>query len=443
MILTILFSSTLLLGNPSWDHASSGAYAVNSKTGEVVMDESSDKSLIPASCIKAITTAAALQILGPDMRFQTDLEYDGTIDSAGTLHGNLYIRGGGDPCLGSDRIEGVLSWDKQIVLWADAVQKLGIKQIEGEVIGDSSRWEKAMAVQNWMWGDLGNYYGAGASALTFHENLYTLTFKPGKEGEKTEILRLDPPVAGLKVENEVTTGAVGSGDQACIYGSEYSMVQYVRGTVPAGVEEFSIKGAIPDPANFCCHLLLKALETKGITILQKKMDSGKRTVFHTTYSPTVKEIVYWTNQKSINLYAEHLLKKMGEVVFHEGSTRAGIKAVTDFWRSQQVNLDGFNMDDGSGLSRKNLVTAKQFVAILSQVQKTDVFPIFLQSLPEVADHVKAKDGGMSLVRCYVGYADDVVFATLVNQCLDPDLRKKMKDFVSELRVCPQTANSLN
>src|ERR1700693_2764572 len=129
MIFTILCTSALLLGNPSWDHASVSAYAVNTKTGEVVMDENSDKSLMPASCIKAITTAAALQILGPETRFQTDLEYDGVIDNSGTLHGNLFIHGGGDPCLGSNRIEGSLSWDKQIDAWVEAVQKLGIRKI--------------------------------------------------------------------------------------------------------------------------------------------------------------------------------------------------------------------------------------------------------------------------------------------------------------------------
>ncbi len=433
MILTIL-CSTLLLGNPSWDHASVSAYAVNTKTGEVVMDENSDKSLVPASCVKAITTAAALQILGPETRFQTDLEHDGVIDSAGILHGNLYIHGGGDPCLGSNRIEGCLSWNEQIDAWVDAVQKLGVRKIEGEVIADSTRWEKALAAPSWIWEDLGNYYGAGACALTFHENLYTLTFKPGKEREKTTVLRIDPFIEGLTVENEVTTGPVGSGDQACIYGSEYSMVQHVRGTVPAGVEEFSIKGAIPDPAKFCQQLLSKALEAKEIIIEHQKKDDGKRTVFHTTYSPTVKEIVYWTNQKSINLHAEHLLKKMGEVVFKEGSTKAGIKAVTDFWRSKKIDLEGFNMADGSGLSRKNLMTAKQFVSILSQVKKTEVFPLFMQSLVQVADHVKAKDGFMSHVRGYVGYSDDVIFATLVNQCLDPKMSKKMKEFISEISL---------
>jgi D-alanyl-D-alanine carboxypeptidase/D-alanyl-D-alanine-endopeptidase (penicillin-binding protein 4) len=444
MILTLFLSTTLLFRgmDSSWDHASASAYAVNTETGEVVMDESSEKSLMPASCIKTITTAAALQILGPEMRFQTDLEYDGVLDNSGTLHGNLYIRGGGDPCLGSDRIKGSLSWEKQIESWVNAVQKLGVKKIEGEVVADATLWEKALAPPSWLWEDLGNYYGAGACALSFHENSYTLTFKPGLEvGDKTTISDQDLKIATLTVENEVTTGPVGSGDNACIYGSEYSTIQYVRGTIPAGVEKFSIRGSIPDPASLCGNLLSKALEAKGISIQHEKRGDGKRNVFHTTFSPMVKEIVFWTNQKSINLFAEHLLKKMGEVVFKEGSTKAGIKAVTNFWRSKKIDLEGFNMADGSGLSRKNLVTAKQFVSILSQIKETVSFPDFMQSLPEESEHVKAKSGGMSLVKGYVGYADDVVFAILVNQCLDPELSKKMKSFLSEFTLTQPAARA--
>jgi len=431
------FANALVIGDPSWDKASVSAYAVNTKTGEVVVDQQSDKSMVPASCVKAITTAVALQILGSEMRFQTDLEYDGVIEK-GTLKGNLYIHGGGDPCLGSGRIEGSLAWDKQIDVWVEAIQKLGVKKIEGEVIGDASRWEKALAPSSWQWGDLGNYFGAGACALSFHENSYTLTFKPGKEGEPAKIVRQEPEVPRLVIHNEITTGPVGSGDQAWIYGSEYSMMQYVRGTVPAGVETFSIKGSIPDPAKICGCLLEKALEKRGITVLHKKREDGKRTVFHTTHSPTVKEIVYLTNQKSINLYAEHLLKKMGEVVFKEGSTEAGIRAVTEFLRSKQIDLEGFHLEDGSGLSRKNLVTAKQFVAILSQIKKTEAFPNFMESLVQVAGHVKAKDGWMTQIRGYVGYANELVFAMIVNQCLDPQLPKKMKALVAELTQYEKT-----
>jgi D-alanyl-D-alanine carboxypeptidase/D-alanyl-D-alanine-endopeptidase (penicillin-binding protein 4) len=315
-----------------------------------------------------------------------------------------------------------------------AVQKLGIQQIEGKIIGDISRWEKALAVPSWSWEDLGNYYGAGASALSFHENYYALFFQPGKAvGENATILRLDPAISTLVFQNEVKTGAVGSGDRACIYGSEFSPVHDVRGTIPLGSEEFAIKGSIPDPAAFCVSSLTQKLQAKGIVIQQKSVpERDQRVVFHTTYSPTIKEIVHWTNQQSINLYAEHLLKKMGEVVFSEGSTTAGIKAVTDFWRSQNIDLGGFNMADGSGLSRKNLITAKQLVSILLKMKKSELFPIFLKSLPEQNDRVRAKSGSMSLIKSYAGYTDKVAFAILVNQSLDPEVNKKINLFLSQL-----------
>ena len=142
------------------DHAFVSVYAVRCDPHEVLIEQNSDTSVIPASCMKMVTTAAALHLLDPESRFVTLLEYDGYIDEEKTLHGNLYIRGGGDPCLGSDRIAGVLSWAKQIEVWKDAVKELGIRKIEGNVIGDASKWEKALAVPSWTWEDLGNYYGA-------------------------------------------------------------------------------------------------------------------------------------------------------------------------------------------------------------------------------------------------------------------------------------------
>jgi D-alanyl-D-alanine carboxypeptidase/D-alanyl-D-alanine-endopeptidase (penicillin-binding protein 4) len=346
------------LFSDAWDHASVSAYAVHMETGEVLIDENSNKSLIPASCLKVVTTAAALHILGPESKFQTDLTIDGTIEE-GELKGNLIIVGGGDPCLGSGA-----SWGKQIETWVEAVQKKGIKKIEGKVIGDASLWEKALAAPSWEWEDLGNYYGAGACALTFHENNYAVFFKPGKkEGEEAAILRTEPAIATISMQNEVKTGPIGSGDRACIYGSEFSPVQHLRGTIPLGVNEFSIKGAIPDPAAFCAHLLKTALQKKGITVNDQALPQGKnRTILHTTYSPSIKEIVHQTNQKSVNLYAEHLMKKIGQSVLKEGSTSAGAKAIADYWSKQKIDLEGFNMVDGSGLSRKNLVTAKQMVS---------------------------------------------------------------------------------
>jgi serine-type D-Ala-D-Ala carboxypeptidase/endopeptidase (penicillin-binding protein 4) len=416
------------------EHATVGIYAVDSVTREVVAEKNSDLSLIPCSCLKLVTTAAALQILGAETRFETHLEYSGPIDANHILHGNLYIRGGGDPCLGSDRILGSLSWGKQIAAWADAVEALGISHIEGKLIGDASRWEKALAVPSWSWEDLGNYYGAGACALSFHENCYSLVFKPSeKVGDPASILRTDPPMPGGFFHNEVKTGPAGSGDNAWIFGSEYALSQFIRGTIPAAVSEFEIRGAIPDPAAYAASLLSRELEARGIQIDGGEKPEGKRVSFHVTLSPTVGEIVHWTNQKSINLYAEHLLKKMGERVYNEGSTEAGIKAVTAFWQAQGIDLDGFNMVDGSGNSRKNLVTATQFVQILLKMKTSPLFPTFLDSLTAPKGAIRAKRGSMSLAKGWAGYAGDTVFAIFLNQCTNSKMMDEtIESFLSKI-----------
>ena len=161
-------------------------------------------------------------------------------------------------------------------------------------------WEKALAVPSWAWEDLGNYYGAGASALTFHENYYTLFFEPGKEvGEEATIVRTEPGGLKLNFRNEVKTGPIGSGDGACIYGSEFCTPLFVRGTIPAGVDEFAIKGAIPDPATYCAELLAAELQERGIVVGNKNItEKSARVLLQTTYSPTVGEIIHWANQKS-------------------------------------------------------------------------------------------------------------------------------------------------
>jgi len=413
--LFLIFCTTALFGV---EHASVSAYALNMKTGKVLIDENSEKSLVPASCMKVVTTAAALEILGPESRFQTHLESDGKVEN-GVLQGNLVILGGGDPCLGS-------AWQSQIETWVSAVCAHGIKKIEGKVIGDASRWEKALAVPSWQWEDIGNYYGAGACALSFHENCYTLFFKPGKkEGDEASVTRTEPAVLNFDLQNEVKTGPIGSGDRASIYGTEFSQVQHLRGTIPLGVKEFAIKGAIPDPATFCAQLLSQALQKRGIEVADRQVARGsQRAILHTTDSPSLREIVYRTNQKSVNLYAEHLLKRIGEVVLKEGSTVAGTQAVTQFWKTKQIDLDGFNMVDGSGLSRKNLVTAKQLVAILQEMKKSENFPLLLESFPKRVEGVRAKSGSMSLHRSYAGYAGDIAFAIIINGCTDS---KKMKE----------------
>lgn len=384
-------------------------YAVDRKSGLVVIDEQSEMGMTPASCLKVLTTGAALHLLGEQYVFTTTLEFDGEIQE-GVLQGNIYIRGGGDPCLGAK------DWEGQLQIWGQAIKDMGIRKVQGRVISDATAWETALAAPGWAWDDLGNYYGAGASALSFHENSYTLTLKPSNVGGAVAICSTVPPQFNLDLHNELTTGPVGSGDLACIYGSEFSQVQFVRGSIPAGVEQFAIKGAISNPASYLERLFTRKMEEMGIVIMGQVLEEGTRIPFYTTESPTVAEIVYETNQRSMNLYAEHLLKAMGK-----GSTSAGVHVVREFWQSEGVDLTDAQITDGSGLSRNNILNAKQCVEVLCKLEKSPHFATFIRSLPE--EHgMKVKSGFMSLVKGYVGYSDQLVFAFFIGQC--PDGNKK-------------------
>ena len=206
---------------------------------------------------------------------------------------------------------------------------------------------------------------------------------------------------------------------APVFGCEVTNAQIARGTIPIDSKEFTIKGAIPNPAQACAYLFAIQLEKKGMPIEHQSLEQKTEKVpIHTTSSPSIKQIIHAANQESINLYAEHLLKKMGEVISKEGSTQGGIQAVTAFWKSQQVNLRGFHLADGSGLSRKNLITAKQLVAILQKMRASEYFPLFLESLPQQVGLIKAKSGSMSQIRCYAGYAGTIAFALLINHATD-------------------------
>lgn len=424
-------------------HAHISAYVIDTETGKVVFEQNSDKSLIPASCLKIVTTGAALYLLGPDFQFCTALEYDGEIDRQGHLHGNIYIVGDGDPCLGSDRVPPSLSWNQQIEEWCSAISSLGITKILGKVIGDDIKWRKPSAVPSWELEDLPSYYGAGPSALTFHENAYTLYLKSGlKKGDPAHLIRLDLPLSEIRFCNEVTTLEHTTIKDLTLFGAECCPVRYIQGSLPLSKEEFSIRGSIPNPARACANLLKASLTEKNIEVGEQSFLLNKnRRVFHRHFSPYLKDIIYALNQKSINIYAENLTRKIGELKENEGTTQAGVRAIKNFWESQNIEDCPIYMVDGSGLSRKNLITTKQLVSILLKIKNSPYFSVFFNSLPEVQENVRAKSGTMSLVKGYTGYAGKFAFAILVNQCVDAKETKEfMNEFISKLNQGLDSSN---
>jgi serine-type D-Ala-D-Ala carboxypeptidase/endopeptidase (penicillin-binding protein 4) len=202
------------------------------RDGQEVIGYHAHQSLPSASTLKLITTATALSVLGPGYTYTTALEYDGMIKDS-VLTGNLYIRGSGDPSLGSWRFPGYPDLPTLLKSWSAAVRAAGIRQIRGTVVGDASLYDDLTTPDTWPFGDLGNYYGASLSALNLNENLYRVFFKPGRAvGAAASVSRFDPVVPYLAFRNTVTTDAASTGDQVSIYGAPFQNQQWLTGKVP-------------------------------------------------------------------------------------------------------------------------------------------------------------------------------------------------------------------
>jgi len=455
---------TRLNNDPDLRSATWGFCAIDVQSGKVISEFNSEKSMVTASVMKAVTTATALGILGPDFRFETYLEYDGEIEADGTLTGNLYIRGTGDPTLGSDRFEGYPDVEDIFRIWAEAIQQEGITRIEGKVMADASIFDSQLTPGNWSWEDMGNYYGAGVAGLNIHENLYRLDFKPGQTtGSRTEIIRTVPFMDQLSFINEVTTGAVGTGDNAYIFGSPYTSIRFIRGTIPGGKNVFSIKGSLSDPVLFIARRLYETIRKCDIpvlkgygTLLDEQEINGytERNIILIHQSPYLSEIVKETNLESINLYAEALLKRIAAERRRPGSTHDGLKMVEEYWERMQVDTRGMLLRDGSGLSSNNVLSPLQIATILQKAYHTAYGDALWESLPvagksgslknmlrgtRAEGRLRAKSGYISAVRSYAGYVETsgnrlVAFAMLANNftCSAGQMRRKFERLMVEM-----------
>lgn len=437
------------LVNASW-----GFCLLDPENGTVLSSHEMERSLVPASGVKAITTLAALQMLKPDYRYQTKIEYDGELTD-GVLKGNIYITGSGDPTLGSNRIAGYNRYDTLFSQWAEIIKNFGIKQIDGSIIGDASAFDNVTIPGSWNWDDISQYYGAGVSGLNVYENTYTLFYSSTKSS--TRIDSVYPVMDGLTFSNEVK--AAGSGNNAYIFGGPDSYLRTITGTIPAGVKAYKVEGAMPNPELFAAGELQKALLKSGVRIAQKtttyaqlqKTDTfskTKRNTIHVHTSASLSEIIKETNSKSINLYAEALLKTIGKEKFQTGTNTASIKAVRDFWISNGFSLKGFNMEDGSGLSRLNTMTAYQMASFMMYGYKQPYFETYKSSMSVAGvsgtlknigsgtaaqNKIFAKSGSMQKVRSYTGYVQGMsgkiyAFSIMVNNytCSSAEIKSKIE-----------------
>ena len=420
-------------------------YDLNSK--EVLGELAPDMSLPTASTMKLIATATALEVLGAGYQFATRVYYTGYIDSTGVLHGDLIVKGGGDPTLGSRYYKNLNRNPHFMEKWVEAVHEAGIRSINGRVIGDARVLSHNMLPAGWSWGDMGNYYGAGPSGLTVYDNMVEHYFSSGRNaGDPTNVDSIYPEIPEYSFLNRVQAANV-SGDNAYLYGAPYQPDRFGEGQIPRSKNDFLVKGSMPDPAYTVAWEFDKRLFDSGI------IATGKATTFRriemmgdtipsddekielaATYSPYLSSIAYWTNMLSVNLFAEHMVTAVGLRRGGVGSTYSGTEMITRFWQSKGLDMTGFYMNDGSGLSRSNAVSARHFVRILEYMNASSNADTFRSTLPvagtsgtltywcrgsRAQGNLMAKSGSMTRVKSHAGYVKSMsgrslAFAIIVN-----------------------------
>ncbi|MCB9224102.1 MAG: D-alanyl-D-alanine carboxypeptidase/D-alanyl-D-alanine-endopeptidase [Crocinitomicaceae bacterium] len=447
-------------------HAAFSFYVKDMSTGAVYGDLNGDMSIPSASTMKLVTTATAFQVLGSGYRFKTRIMYSGHIDTSGTLHGDVYVIGGGDPTLGSKYFTKYGEERDFLFEWADSLYALGIRKIDGRVIADGSLYHYDGVPSGWVWGDMGNYYGAGPAGLTIFDNLCEFHFKTGEnDGDSTELTCITPYIPGINVRNYVTS-ANSSEDNAYVFGAPWSYDWYVRGSIPKQKHDFEVKASMPDPELVMALEFDYALEQTGIDVKYAVMTMRQLHANRPFTKPELKEIlthespylttiINVTNQRSINLFAEHILCQLSVESSGYGSTYNGTQICTKYW-GNKIGADALNMTDGSGLSRSNSVSAKFLVDMLVYMNKSSNAERFKNSMAvagksgtmsgmckgtTAVGRVYGKSGTMTRIKSYAGYVDSksgkkLAYAMIINNhhCSNSQIRKYFENLMVKMSI---------
>ena len=444
-------------------NASIGIQVIDLVTGEVLVQNQEKTAIAPASTTKLFSTASAFEMVGADYQAKTRIYSQGEISAAGVLKGNLWIRGGGDVALGSRYYTDNES--EFLDRWADTLYKLGLRKIQGSVIGDGSEFGYAGAPDGWSWGDMGNYYGAGPAGLSIYDNMLKYYFKVNSVlGAVPVLTKTFPEVEGFKFYNYIS-GSKARGDNSYIYGAPYSLDRFGTGYLQMNTS-ITVKGSLPDPELQFAVEMVKALQKRGIEVSDKakgarsmnlssawKRYSNDHQLMYTYIGKSINSIATWTNQKSVNLFAEQLVCLVGYVKNGDGSTDNGLRQMNQYWNTR-INTSGLYLKDGSGLSRSNGISAEHFCSLLNFMHQSKNKEVFKATLPVAGisgtlsdvcrnqagqGRVFAKSGTMSRIKSYAGYVETksgkkLAFAIIFNNynCSNSYLMNKIEKFMNTM-----------
>lgn len=373
-----------------------GVLIADAATGKTLYELNADRYFTPASNTKLFTTTLAMAMLGPDYRFRTTIETRGTLDSAGRLRGDLTLVGRGDPDFSNRRIpydaknpiDGPS--DKPLGELVDALVAKGVKEIDGDIIADDSYFPYEPFPEGWAVGDMPFDYGAAVSAICFDDNGLDVKVTPGDHVGAPAWVAVEPWPGYDVYAYSVTTGAASSQPDFNTVENPGPKPFLVRGSIPLGHAPIDLAMAMPEPAEYTAHVLKQMLLARGIRVTgdaralhapppsdgmtfdppaslpqsSSPVSEANTQVLAERQSPPLIEIVRVLNKVSENLHAEILLRTVAKEKSGEGSLTAGLKIEQQFLTSIGITPGDVHVDDGSGLSRENLVTPRAVVSLL-------------------------------------------------------------------------------
>ena len=406
---------TNFLNKKNLAHASIGLKVIDLNTKKILVSYNENQSLIPASNMKLVTTATALETLGNRFYFETPLLYDGFIQN-NTLQGNLYIKGSGDPTLGSefnpDNKENFLKE------WLSAINRAGIRNVTGNIIALDQLFGYEGVSPKWLWEDAGNYYAPGIYGISVFDDMYRVYLQSFAPDSLTKILYTEPKINNLQLTNEIKASN-DSSDDSWVSSLPFSNEVRLYGTIPANRSSFAVKGAIPDPGLFLANYFRDYLQKNGITIEGKattyRLNPGtpvETKILCVTRSIDLASIIQTTNVESNNQYAEHLYKVL---------TVLDSVDIPDYWRKKGLDSDALFVYDGSGTSPQDAVSTGFLIDLLVYMNdQSGNSAVFYQSLPvagrngtvasllkntSLEGKARLKSGSLSNVQSFSGYVE--------------------------------------
>ncbi len=359
-----------------------GAMVISLTRGDTLYALNAGEEMMPASTMKLFTSAIAFENFGPNYHFSTDALRDAAVGPDGTLNGNLYIRGDGDPALSGKFLPGGASAPMNRL--ADLVAQQGIKHVTGSVIGDATGFDDQKIPDGWLTRYLQASYAARVSALSLNENLIAVAVTPTAAGNPA-MVSLEPSTSAIPLVSNVRT-VPGTG-------ARLSFRKLGNGTIQANGSIGTRAGTrkyvyiVEDPPSFATGAFINALISRGVKVdggikLGKTPPTAAKVA--SLQSPALATMIAAMNRESINHYAELLFRDAAR-----GPTRSTVgsvqnaSSVLDRFFATKVGVDTTRLvfADGSGLSTLDRVTPRAQVQLLSYAHRASWGPWLHSSLP--------------------------------------------------------------